>query len=404
MFSNVFAARDGQRSNASASPELPRVTSDIQEPLAQEAFTSGIPHPRSSQSPKYMGDEARRALQTPAQQAINPAQPHSDSQAQLQFPGSAPSPGRARIEVVLNVSPFKTAPGKARFYDADDLEDAPVTSKVAPKKKRGPKPKAHSALKNSTSANPSATVAPAGPSTTGKRPRGRPKGWRPGMPSTKTGLLTASAYKYIDEDGKVRVPAPPVPKTTGVKRRGRPPREPSPTPRGVWEKLVEPPKYVRFLCEWTSCKAELQNIETLRKHIRVVHGRADPLVCKWAGCDSRSPEFTQDYEFQDHVDEEHLVPFVWHVGDGQRNEKPVATSEMASFEVPAYLFSTDGEQVTPSVENQEIEDFLTWRENRRRLRNIIMQRDANAPLEEVDDANEDDNEDEDEDGNEDLPA
>lgn len=155
---------------------------------------------------------------------------------------------------------------------------------------------------------------------------------------------------------------------------------------------MEPPKYVRFLCEWPSCKAELQNIETLKKHIRVVHGRADPLVCKWAGCDGRSPEFTQDYEFQDHVDEEHLVPFVWHVGDGHRNEKLMVKLEKASDEVPAYLFGADGEQVTPSVEDQEIEDFLTWRENRRRLRQILMQRDANAPLEEVDDDNEDEGE------------
>lgn len=398
MFSNVFTSRDERGNNTSASPELPRVVSDIQDPSAQEALATEFPHPRSSQSPKSIDHEARRALQTPSQLAVNPSQLHPGSRARPRSPGSAPSPGRSRIEVVLNVAPFRPVLGQVPFYEADDLEDGPVTSDVAPKKKRGPKPKTHSAT-------PSATVTPAGPSTTGKRPRGRPKGWRPGMPSTKTGLLTASAYKYLDKDGKARVPAPP-PKSTGAKRRGRPPRGPSPTPRVVWEKLVEPPKYVRFLCEWPSCKAELQNIETLRKHIRLVHGRADPLVCKWAGCDGRSPEFTQDYEFHDHVDEEHLVPFVWHVGDGQRNEGLMVRSDKASDEVPSYLFGMDGEQVTPSVEDQELEDFLTWRDNRRRLRRILMQRDANAPLEEVDDDNEDEGKDEDEDGDDDegLPA
>ncbi|ROW17049.1 hypothetical protein VPNG_01019 [Cytospora leucostoma] len=220
------------------------------------------------------------------------------------------------------------------------------------------------------------------------------------MPSTKTGRLTASAYKYLDKDGKVRVPAPPVPKSTGPKRRGRPPRQPSPTPRGVWEKLVEPPQYVPFLCEWPGCKAELQNVGTLRRHIRIVHGRADPLVCRWAGCDGRSPEFTQDYEFQDHVDEIHLVPFVWHVGDGPRNERCMVKQESDPDYVPTYLLGADGEQVTPSVKNQTIEDFSTWRENRRRLRQIILQRDANAPLEEED---EDDSDEEEDDGQV-LPA
>lgn len=403
MFSDIFTTREGRGSHTSASshqqpptlsPDLPRVTSDIlQDPPAQNILTSDVSRPVNSIGQRDIGHEAPRALQTPAKQATNPLEPHSASQKRPHSSGSAPTPGRSRIEVVLNVSPFKSAPGQAHFYDADDLEDGPVTLDVAPKTKRGPKPKAHQAIKNST---------PANATTKGKRPRGRPKGWRPGMPSTKTGLLTASAYKYLDKDGNVRIPPPSVPKSTGVKRRGRPPRDSSPTPRGVWEKLVEPPRYVPFLCEWPGCKAQLQNIETLRKHIRVVHGRADPLVCRWSACDGRSAEFTQDYEFHDHVDEEHLVPFTWHLGDGQMNEKSIVEQEKHSDEMPAYLFGTNGEQVTPSVENQEVEDFMTWRENRRRLRQILMQRDANAPLEEDDDDNKD--EDENEDDEEALPT
>lgn len=95
--------------------------------------------------------------------------------------------------------------------------------------------------------------------------------------------------------------------------------------------------------------------------------------------------FVHESEFQHHVEEEHLIPFVWHVGDGQQNEQPVNSGAESSGGLPAYLLGPDGEQVTPSVEDQEIQDFLTWRENRRRLKHILMQRDANAPSEDEDD-------------------
>lgn len=191
------------------------------------------------------------------------------------------------------------------------------------------------------------------------------------MPSYKTGLPTAPRSTG------------PGPKSIGQKRRGRPPRQPSPTPREVFDKQGAP-SYVPFLCEWPGCKAELQNVARLRKHIHVVHGRKDPLMCRWARCKDNTPVFTQEFEFQDHVDEQHLTPFVWHVGDGQQNEQPVTKAGEASEKLPAYLLGPDGKQVTPWVKDQEIEDFLTWRENRRRLKNILMQRDANAPSEDED--------------------
>ncbi|KKY37346.1 putative c2h2 finger domain-containing protein [Diaporthe ampelina] len=191
------------------------------------------------------------------------------------------------------------------------------------------------------------------------------------MPSYKTGPTTAQRS------------AGAAPKSTGQKRRGRPPRQPSPTPREVFERQAAP-RYVPFLCEWTGCKAELENVARLRKHIHVVHGRMDPLLCRWAHCRDKARVFAQEFEFQDHVDEEHLTPFVWHVGDGQRNERPISKADETSEELPAYLLGTDGEQVTPWVKDQEIQDFLTWRENRRRLKHLLMQRDANAPSEDED--------------------
>lgn len=326
---------------------------------------------------------ARTQTQTPAKRPLDPTCPKSTGSA-------SGTPRVSRLEVVLNVSPVKTQQGHQLWSEADldDIEDelgaAPPPPATQGPKKRGRRPGPRPAAVTATSPAPATT----------KRPRGRPKGWRPGMPSTKTGRPTASAHRYLDQDGNPIPRASATPsavKSTGdgPKRRGRPPRPPSPTPRGVWE-TMEPPRYVPFLCEWAGCRAELQNIDTLRRHLGKVHGvGAGALVCQWGHCARRGEEqdevrFGDYYEVLAHVDERHLVPFAWHVGDGHRNEQRLAKKPVAAEEdvVPKYLLGPTGMQVTPWVKEQKVEDLVTWRENRRRLRAILLQRDANAPLEE----------------------
>ncbi|KAF3766314.1 hypothetical protein M406DRAFT_346285 [Cryphonectria parasitica EP155] len=220
------------------------------------------------------------------------------------------------------------------------------------------------------------------------------------MPSTKTGLPTPSAYKHVDNDGNRVVPPPsasagPSASQPTTKKRGRPPRAPSPTPRSVWESMAAP-RYVPFLCEWAGCKAELQNIGTLRRHLRKVHTREGGggvvPACRWAGCggggggkeeEEETLKFERVCELDEHVDRKHLLPFVWFVGDGVRNDKlvigPGRDREKEKEEVPAYLLGADGAQVTPWVRDQQVEDFATFKANRRRLKAILLQRDANAP-------------------------
>lgn len=168
------------------------------------------------------------------------------------------------------------------------------------------------------------------------------------------------------------------------RRRGRPARKPSPTPQEIFEKLQ--PRYVPFLCEWQGCPAELQNAETLRKHVYVVHGRSEVLQCKWARCGEAAPcpTFSSRDRFERHMEERHLVPFTWHLGDGYGNNMAPVEARGASDSVPDYLLDDEGKQVTPSVKDQEVEDFITWRNNRRRLRELLLQRDANAPYEDED--------------------
>lgn len=343
----------------------PIVTSDILHPSR-----SLVESPRLSTNGHLMADRL-------SQQALKLTRPQAESQ---QSASPAPTPRSSRLEVVLNLSPYKKFSGH-QAYDEVDLEDdelvaSDLTSRKRPRISQTSSVPRHAAPVTKASAPPGI-----------KRPRGRPKGWKPGMPSTKTGLPTASSHKYLDADGNpiVAIKSVSVPKDTGVKRRGRPPRPPSPTARNIWDTMT-PPKYLRFQCEWDKCCAELQNAKTLRKHIRVVHGLSAPLMCRWAKCGKANQPliFTQESDFQKHVDTVHMMPYVWLCGDGPSNSRCVVSKkrDRSQDEIPEYLLGPDGEQVTPSVRDQVKEDALTYRENRRRLKRILFQRDANAPSEE----------------------
>lgn len=339
---------------ASDSPGPPHIESDLLRDAPLAAATADLP--------QFGGSHGRS--QTPAQQPPKRSSPRP--------PGS--TPGRSRVEIVLNVSPFKPLPGHRLWNDADLREAEEDDELVASTLLRGRKRPHPGSLRASSTV---AAAPPIGPATStqvpGKRPRGRPKGW------TKSGNLNNRP-----------APKPPAVPGTGQKRRGRPPRQPSPTPRDVWNTMA-PPRYVPLRCEWTGCRAELQNTETLRRHLRKVHGRARPLVCRWAKCGNQARErerlgakveaFGGEEELHTHVDERHLLSFVWHLGDGHKNSKPIfkAPQGDGDGQMPAYLLGPDGEQVTPWVKGQKKEDFATWQNNRRRLKEILAQANDNAP-------------------------
>jgi hypothetical protein len=218
-----------------------------------------------------------------------------------------------------------------------------------------------------------------GPSLTPTKGRGRPKGWKPGM-------------SYAEMRGKdpKRKHAHRDPNGGEPKRRGRPAKGPTLTPRENY--LRSNPKYIPFLCEWRDtpdqeghCPAELQNMDTLRKHVYVVHGDAEPLVCRWAKCGTKPslPEFRDEKGFEEHVESEHFRSFVWHMGDGHQNKGiKLLRDAQDSNRLPAYLYKDDI-QVTPSVRDQKFEDELTRRERRRKLKRLLIQKDENAPDEEL---------------------
>ncbi|KAK3186423.1 hypothetical protein K4F52_004724 [Lecanicillium sp. MT-2017a] len=217
------------------------------------------------------------------------------------------------------------------------------------------------------------------------RGRGRPKGWRPGM-------SYASMRGNAPPDSATRSPRParprPPPGSLSIKRRGRPPKVPSPPPADIFRRLR--PAYLEFVCEWSGCKAELQNLETLRRHVRVVHvKRQSGCRCLWGKCGGKSPQgclYENKAALASHVEEAHMIPISWHVGDGPRNDRNWAKPQKGPDGVPDFLKDSRGNQVTPSTRNQEIEDLATYRLNRQKLKDLIMARDAKLPSDEESEA------------------
>lgn len=264
------------------------------------------------------------------------------------------SPQRKRtFAVVLNSSP------RSKAYRQVDIKDEhseePITSDLSTRPEKRQQQSSQHVF-------------------SGTKPRGRPKGWRPGIGHTLPETTAASSRQVR----QVKT----LPSMNGyTKRRGRPPKAPSPPPREIYERAS--PNFVAFLCEWKECKAELHNLDTLRRHVYKVHGQdVSRQQCLWAKCAARQevPAFSNHDDFKSHIEEAHLIPFAWHVGDGPRNLREVQPKQ--TDEIPDYLMDRYGHQVTPSVRDQQVEDYATWRSNRRKLKDLIMRRDANLPDEE----------------------
>ncbi|PHH89844.1 hypothetical protein CDD83_5111 [Cordyceps sp. RAO-2017] len=160
------------------------------------------------------------------------------------------------------------------------------------------------------------------------------------------------------------------------------------------------PQFVDFICEWAGCRAELHNLDTLRRHVYVVHGR-HALRCRWGRCGAAAEvedgkeepvaaAAADPDEFRRHVEERHLVPLAWHVGEGPQNSIAGKGSGgggeccLNNDSVPDFLKDAHGNQVTPSIRDQQVEDRVTWRMNRRRLKELLLRRDENLPSEELD--------------------
>ncbi|TLD24911.1 hypothetical protein PspLS_05688 [Pyricularia sp. CBS 133598] len=366
---------------------------------------------------KYGGGAAKAAAAAPPPPP--PSHGHQFGHENKSQPSS--SQGSVRMQVVIDSSPHKrpypSVYDELEYEDEDELSNAVTTDRMP----RAWKPAIAGASIPCGALAPSSAAVLAskpGPKRSSKpaptpRPsssfdlpiqqpkkRGRPKGWKPGMPYSTTSDRPVSEAaklareKYLrDHPGTVAPAARGRPRTAAPKGppkpRGRPPRKPPQTPRQVLDGLER--RYVPFMCEWKDCKAGLQNMDTLRRHVRKVHGRDE--VCRWSTCvGSGSTEvFGTNDEFIDHVEHAHLVPFQWHMGFGYSNEKPVTPRAKADEDVPVppYLLDENGTQVTPWIREIEVEDQVTRLARRKKLRLALKWMNDEAPFEDGDNSEED---------------
>ncbi|WKT49866.1 AT hook, DNA-binding motif [Fusarium oxysporum f. sp. vasinfectum] len=281
-----------------------------------------------------------------------PTRSHSQSPVK-QHPGSLTPSGRSSLAVVLTRSPAHLEAYRGVSIDEEDGFDAPVTSDLAPRGRPKSLFKAVNALKTSSPGGTQTGVSSDATSTTPARGRGRPKG----STNKSKGLQTAAGARQARQAA-----TKPRPHPNGFpKRRGRPPKQPSPPPETIYYQVDAP--IFPFLCEWRDCKAELHNLETLRRHVYIIHG----------------DDFETDVGFKEHIEEAHLVPLSWHCGDGFNNNLGERSLPNTAEDVPDYLKDEHGNQVTPSIRDQQEEDLFTWRKNRRKLKELLIRMNDNLP-------------------------
>jgi hypothetical protein len=109
-------------------------------------------------------------------------------------------------------------------------------------------------------------------------------------------------------------------------------------PQGHVEVEGPEPHFKVFVCEWPGCPAELFNLDTLRKHLHVVHCKrqANKMVpCLWDNCHDKHGvldeatqskkmvetrfEFKHREDWKEHV-EFHLRVLQYHLGDGPASQ------------------------------------------------------------------------------------
>ncbi|KAI0392546.1 hypothetical protein F5Y17DRAFT_436078 [Xylariaceae sp. FL0594] len=302
-------------------------------------------------------------------------------------PGGTPSRPRMQLAVHIRSSPITpftpiNAPPRREISTVDSRPGRP----------RGRPPKSTASTRQPTPdalGTPEINVyEPRAGAASESRKRGRPKGWRPGMPYTTD---PNSRYRKREARAAMSAAGTAADHVREPKRRGRPPR---PLPSSVQEEYLKAtPEYIPYKCEWSLprpelgepaiCPAELQNFATLRRHVLLVHGDADPLICRFSRCRDHEPpqQFETEKQFRAHMENEHFAKYLWHRGEGYQNNG-IWTLQQEIDKLPEYLFDEQGNQVTPWVRDQQLEDDLQRKQRKRRLKRLLYIQNENAPSEE----------------------
>ncbi|KAI1179776.1 hypothetical protein F4777DRAFT_531955 [Nemania sp. FL0916] len=317
--------------------------------------------------------------------------------------GSPNTPRRPRMSQQTSVSEAGPPQSPSKMQIAVHIRSSPATSFTATSNTRTNKdppsalPSRLGRTRGRTSAVDTPNILPTSdplaslarssetPSTsTERRKRGRPKGWKPGMSS--------SAGPKPKQPKREKAQGKDQGQNQGLRKRGRPTRSKPPSARERY--LQSTPDYTPYKCEWATsndsrekepliCPAELHNLDTLRKHVLLVHGRMDPLECQFASCKGCDfpPKFKTKDEFMEHMEKKHFAAYLWRLGEGYQNNG-IETLKAKADELPNYLFDEHGNQVTPSVADQQVESEAQQRERKRKLKRFQKELNENAPSDE----------------------
>jgi len=78
------------------------------------------------------------------------------------------------------------------------------------------------------------------------------------------------------------------------------------------------------------------------------------------------------------VERKHMRVIQQRCGEGPKNTL-MGCMRRDDAELPAYLLDKDGNQVTPSIKGQKIEDMATYRRNRVRLKEMLEKANDTLP-------------------------
>lgn len=196
----------------------------------------------------------------------------------------------------------------------------------------------------------------------------------------------------------VDLPLPqPQAKAGGAKKKGRSTILHKEARDFYWTKNDWEVDFHSMPCLWQECKAELMNMDRLRKHIEIVHWEDEQwspedkekikldngipnvkskksCICRWGRCATNPKLRDKTYEgwaeLETHLEEAHLVPYSWHMGDGIRNSSVSRQCHPSSKDqaIPDWLCDKDGNQVTQDARTLVIEDQSAAAARKRRLK------------------------------------
>lgn len=157
--------------------------------------------------------------------------------------------------------------------------------------------------------------------------KGRPVGWRKAIHGS------AAAQQRPVMNGHTGKYEPQQPSTLRNVRSGD--NEPIQIDSRSPSVANRAPQYQSFKCKWQNCKAELHNLETLKKHVFKLHKKEtlrNTLECLWDDCgkevasfdpmtnvslERHTPHaFGAENAWREHIQQTHFDPLAWEQGDG----------------------------------------------------------------------------------------